>query len=232
MAVQVGAHFLEKPQGGRGVLLGGVPGVTRGRVTIIGGGSVGRAATKMAVGLGADVYVIDLDPRRLMELDDTYGNRITTLISNSDNIRFSVVNSHLVIGSVLIPGARSPMLVTRDMIRQMKSGAVIVDVAIDQGGCVETSRPTTHHNPVFVVDGVLHYCVTNMPGAVARTSTFALTNATLPYAVKLADLGFRNAVASDAVLARGVNVCRGAVTHENVARSLGCRYTPLADVAS
>lgn len=232
MAVQVGAHFLEKTQGGRGVLLGGVPGVARGRVTIIGAGTVGRAATKIAVGLGADVYMLDVNQNRLMHMDDLFGNRLTTLISNDENLRFSVTNSHLVVGAVLIPGARAPKLVTKDMIRAMKSGAVIVDVAIDQGGCLETSRPTTHQQPTYVVEEVIHYCVPNMPGVVARTSTFALTNMTLPYAVKLADQGLTNAVAQDSALEKGVNLYKGYVTYENVARSLGYPYTPLKNAAS
>ncbi len=172
MAVQVGAHFLEKPQGGRGVLLGGVPGVKRGRVTIIGTGTVGRAAAKMAIGLGAEVYVLDLDQRRLSYMDDVYGNRVNTMFSNHDHVADCVGSSHLVIGAVLIPGGRAPQLVTTEMIRSMKPGAVIVDVAVDQGGCVETSRPTTHTHPTFLLHDVLHYCVPNMPGAVARTSTF------------------------------------------------------------
>jgi alanine dehydrogenase len=228
MSVQVGAHFLEEPQGGRGVLLGGVPGVKRGRVTILGGGTVGRAALKIAVGLGAEVHILDVDQQRLGSIDDLYGNRATTMTSNIDNIADAVVGSHLVIGSVLIPGARAPRLVTREMIRAMKPGTVIVDVAVDQGGCVETSRPTTHRKPTFVVDDVIHYCVPNMPGAVARTSTFALTNVTLPYAVKLADLGFHAAIAKDVPLAKGVNVYKGCVTHERVAGSLGYEYQPLA----
>jgi alanine dehydrogenase len=230
MAVQVGAHFLEKTQGGRGVLLGGVPGVHRGRATIVGAGTVGRAATKIAVGMGADVYVLDVDQHRLGYLDDVYGNRVTTMISNQDNIAFCVENSHLVVGCVLIAGATAPKLVTRDMVRAMKGGAVIVDVAIDQGGCVETSRPTSHQHPTFVVNEVLHYCVPNMPGVVARTSTFALTNVTLPYAVKLSDQGLSTAVTRDPALAKGVNLCRGAVTHENVARSVGREYIPLKEV--
>jgi alanine dehydrogenase len=229
MAVQIGAHFLEKTQGGRGVLLGGVPGVRRGRVTIIGGGTVGRASAKIAIGMGADVYVIDVDQNRLGDLDDLYGNRVTTMMSNYDNTMFCVVNSHLVVGAVLIPGARAPKLVTREMIGSMKAGTVIVDVAIDQGGCVETSRPTTHQHPTYVVDEVLHYCVPNMPGVVARTSTFALTNVTLPYALKLANNGFKTAVTQDRALARGVNICKGAVTYEEVAQSLGYKFTPLAD---
>ncbi|MFH1116148.1 MAG: alanine dehydrogenase [Pseudomonadota bacterium] len=232
MAVQVGAHFLEKTQGGRGVLLGGVPGVRRGRVTIIGGGTVGHASTKIAVGLGADVYVIDVDQDRLGYLDDLYGNRVTTMMSNYDNIMFSIVNSHLVVGSVLITGARAPKLVTREMIGSMKAGTVIVDVAIDQGGCVETARPTTHRHPTYVVDDVLHYCVPNMPGVVARTSTFALTNVTLPYALKLADDGLEAAVSRDEALAKGVNLYKGSVTYEKVAESLGYDFTPLADCLS
>jgi alanine dehydrogenase len=231
MAVQVGAHCLEKTQGGRGVLLGGVPGVGRGRVTVIGAGTVGRASTKIAVGLGADVIVLDTDQRRLSYLDDVFGNRVTTLVSHRDTIADSVARSHLVIGSVLIPGALAPKLVTRDMIRHMKARSVIVDVSIDQGGCVETSRPTTHQKPTFIVDEVIHYCVPNMPGIVARTSTFALTNLTLPYAVKLADLGFNQAVAEDKALAKGVNCYNGLVTYEGVAESLGYTYTPLESIS-
>ncbi|MBM4325793.1 MAG: alanine dehydrogenase [Deltaproteobacteria bacterium] len=227
MSVQIGAHFLEKTQGGRGVLLGGVPGVGRGRVTVVGAGSVGRAATKIAVGLGAEVHLIDLDVKRLMYMDDIFGSRVTTIMSNYDNIYESVVNSHLVIGAVLIPGARAPRLISRDMVRDMKGGAVIVDVAVDQGGCAETTSPTTHSKPTFVVDEVIHYCVPNMPGAVARTSTFALTNVTLPYALKLAERGFAFAVRADAALAKGVNLYKGHVTYENVALALGLTYVSL-----
>jgi alanine dehydrogenase len=230
MAIQVGAHFLERPQGGRGVLLGGVPGVRRGRVTILGTGTVGRAAAKMAIGTGAEVYVLDVDQRKLSSMDDLYGNRVNTVFSNLDHIAECVASSHLVVGAVLITGARAPQLVTTDMIRTMKPGAVIVDVAVDQGGCIETSRPTTHTYPTFVLHDVVHYCVPNMPGAVARTSTFALTSVTLPYALKLADQGFEQAVASDAHLARGVNVYKGAVTYDNVASALGYTYTPLTKV--
>lgn len=229
MAVQVGAHFLEKPQGGRGVLLGGAPGVKRGRVTVIGAGTVGRAATKIALGMGAEVHLLDVDPQKLSFIDDLYGNRVTTLMSNYDNIRDAVVDSHLVIGGVLIPGARSPRLVTREMVTAMKSGSVIVDVAIDQGGCVETSRPTSHRHPIFVVDDVIHYCVTNMPGAVARTATFALTNVTMPYAIQLAEVGIEQAIAANPALARGVNLYCGAVTHPCVAEALGMPHTPLAE---
>ncbi|MFH0824503.1 MAG: alanine dehydrogenase [Pseudomonadota bacterium] len=232
MSVQVGARFLERTQGGRGILLGGVPGVSRGRVAVIGAGTVGRAATKIAVGLGAEVHLLDVDQRRLMYMDDVFGSRITTLMSNYDNLFSSIANAHLVIGGVLIPGARAPHLVDKEMVGAMKPGTVIVDVAIDQGGCVETSKPTTHHDPVFTVDDVIHYCVTNMPGAVARTSTFALTNVTLPYALKLADQGFRDAVLSDPALAQGVNIMAGAVTHKNVAEALGRPYVPLAEALS
>ncbi len=227
MAVQIGAHFLEKTQGGRGVLLGGVPGVSRGRVTVIGAGTVGRAAAKIAVGMGAEVHLVDMNHQRLSYMDDVFGSRVTTLMSNYDNIFSSVVDSHLVIGAVLIPGATAPKLVERNMIREMKAGTVIVDVAIDQGGCAETSRPTTHQDPVYVVDEVIHYCVPNMPGAVARTSTFALANVTLQYALKLANMGFVNAVRSDPALAKGVNVYKGLVTYENVARSLALAYAPV-----
>ncbi len=232
MAVQVGAHFLEKTQGGRGVLLGGVAGVRKGKVTVLGAGTVGTAAAKIAVGLGAEVDVVDINHRRLMYIDDIFGGRVTTIVCNDENVAESVTRSHLTVGSVLIAGARAPKLVTREIVRSMKAGAVIVDVAIDQGGCVETSRPTTHRDPVFLVDEVIHYCVPNMPGAVARTSTFALTNVTLPYAVKLADCGFHEAVSNDPALARGVNLFKGQVTHQGVAHSLGYSYARLSDVIS
>ena len=227
MAVQIGAHFLEKTQGGRGVLLGGVPGVSRGRVTVIGAGTVGRAATKIAMGMGAEVYLIDIDQRRLSYMDDVFGSRITTIMSNYDNIYSSVIESHLVVGAVLIPGGRTPVLVDRKMIGAMKAGTVLVDVAVDQGGCLETSTPTTHANPIFTVDEVIHYCVPNMPGAVARTSTFALTNVTLPHCLKLADAGFEEAVKSDPALAKGVNLFKGHVTYRGVAEALSREYKPL-----
>jgi alanine dehydrogenase len=230
MSVQVGAHFLEKTQGGRGVLLGGVPGVRRGRVTILGAGTVGLAAAKIAVGLGSDVYILDIDQRRLAHMEEIFGNRVTTLISNYENVVYSVVNSHLVIGAVLNPGACAPRIVTRELIRQMKAGAVIVDVAIDQGGCVETARPTTHRHPTFVVDDVIHYCVPNMPGAVARTSTFALTNVTLPFALAIADKGIHQAALQDVRLARGVNLYKGLVTHKAVANALGFAYNPVDEI--
>ena len=186
MAVQVGAKCLEKELGGHGILLGGVPGVERATVTIIGGGIVGINAAKIAVGMGANVLVLDINLARLAYIDDIFGTSVTTLMSNQVNIAESARRSDLLIGAVLIPGAKAPKLVTREMVASMKEGAVIVDVAIDQGGCIETARPTTHANPTYVVDGVVHYCVTNMPGALPRTSTFALTNATMPYAYLLA----------------------------------------------
>lgn len=230
MAVQVGAHYLEKTQGGRGVLLGGVPGVYRGQVTILGGGVVGINAAKIAVGMGAMVTIIDIDQARLMALDDIFGSAITTLISNPDTIERSVRESHLVVGAVLVPGGRAPSLVSGEMIAQMKSGTVIVDVAVDQGGCCETCRPTTHDQPVFTVDNVTHYCVANMPGAVPRTATFALTNVTISYALKIANQGFDAAVAADPALAKGINIYRSHVTHETVARDLDYPYQPLEQI--
>lgn len=228
MAVQVGSHFLEKTQGGRGVLLGGLPGVRRGRVTIIGAGTVGMASAKIAVGFGADVYLIDVDQKRLAYADDIFGNRVTTMMSNVNDITFSVVNSHLVVGGVLIAGAKAPKLVTADMVRKMKPGTVIVDVAIDQGGCVETSHPTTHKRPTFLWEEVIHYCVPNIPGAVPRTSTFGLTNVTLPYAVKIADEGIASLAGRDQAFAKGINLYRGSVTHEEVALAHGFPYTPVS----
>ncbi|WP_066633582.1 alanine dehydrogenase [Desulfolucanica intricata] len=228
MSVQVGAQFLEKPHGGKGVLLGGVPGVLPAKVAIIGGGVVGTNAAKMAVGLGADVTIIDLNPDRLRYLNDVFGARLKTLMSNSFNVKQAVKEADLVIGAVLIPGAKAPKIVTEDMVKEMTPGSVIVDVAIDQGGCVETSdRVTTHANPTYEKYGVVHYSVANMPGAVARTSTFALTNSTLPYALKLANKGYEAAVKEDPALARGVNVIDGKVTYKAVAESLNLEYTPL-----
>ncbi|MBI4468777.1 MAG: alanine dehydrogenase, partial [Acidobacteria bacterium] len=227
MSIQVGATYLEKPNGGRGVLLGGVPGVLPAKVVIIGGGVVGRNATKMAVGLGAQVTVIEKSHDQLRYLDDIFGSHIRTLVSNSYNIWNAVENADLVIGGVLIPGASAPKLITRQMLSTMHKGAVIVDVSVDQGGCVETSHPTTHSDPTFIVDNVVHYCVANMPAAVPRTSTFALTNATLPYALKLASLGFRRAIESDEGLRAGVNTYRGCVTYRAVADSQGLPYTSI-----
>jgi len=227
MAVQIGATYLQKTNGGRGVLLGGVPGVLPANVVIIGGGVVGINAVKMAVGLGADVTVLDLNLDRLRYLDDVFGSHIKTVVSNVYNVRMAVASADLVIGAVLIPGASAPKLVTRDMLRTMQRGAVIVDVAVDQGGCIETTHPTTHSNPTFYVDDVLHYCVANMPGAVPRTSTFALTNATLPLVLKLANQGFIKAIKSDHNLKNGVNTYKGYITYEAVASSQGLDYTPV-----
>jgi alanine dehydrogenase len=227
MAVQVGAHYLTRPEGGRGVLMGGVPGVLPAKVAIVGGGVVGINSIKMAVGLGAHVVVLDRNLERLRYLDDIFGAKIRTLISNPYTVKEAIANADLVIGAVLVPGASAPRLVTRDMLQTMHKGAVIVDVAVDQGGCIETTRPTTHSNPTFYVEEVLHYCVANMPGAVPRTSTFALTNATLPFAVKLANHGFREAVALDPHLRNGINTYRGRITCQGVADSQGLPYSPI-----
>jgi alanine dehydrogenase len=227
MAVQVGSHYLEKGFGGRGVLLGGVPGVARGKVAIIGAGIVGTNAAKIAIGLGAYVTILDNNPQRLAHLDDIFGTGINTLMSNYDNIALSVKDAHLVIGAVLIPGARTPKLVTREMVGSMKPGTVVVDVSVDQGGCCETTKPTTHTDPIYLVDEVIHYGVTNMPAAVSRTSTFALTNVTLPYAQALANKGLVKAVSDDPALAKGVNVFRGEVTCANLAGDMGFVCTPL-----
>ncbi len=220
MSVQVGAHYLEKEQGGRGILLGGVPGVAPARVAILGGGVSGLNAAQMAVGLRADVTIYDINNDRLAELDTHFGNSIKTAYASKAAIAAAVANAHLVIGAVLVPGAAAPKLVTRDMLKTMKRGAVLVDIAIDQGGCFETSRPTTHADPVFVEEGVIHYCVANMPGAVARTSAFALNNATLPFALKLANLGAERAMAADPHLAAGLNVAGGAIRHRAAAEAL------------
>ncbi|MEK6321683.1 MAG: alanine dehydrogenase [Acidobacteriota bacterium] len=227
MSIQVGATYLEKINGGRGVLLGGVPGVAPGRVTIIGGGVVGINAAKIAVGFGASVTIIDRDLERLRFLDDIFGSRIRTLASNPYMIAESVAASDLVIGAVLVPGAAAPKLVTREMLRDMPRGSVIVDVAVDQGGCIETTKPTTHSQPTYYVENVLHYGVTNMPGAVPRTSTFALTNATLPLALRLAKYGVVEAIKRDPHLKHGVNTYKGKVTYEAVALDQGLEYTPI-----
>jgi alanine dehydrogenase len=226
MAVQAGAAYLEKSKGGMGMLLGGVPGVPPARVTILGAGVVGTNALQMAVGLGAQVTVIDRNVDRLRALDLVFGNRITTVFSTAHAIEDAVLAADLVIGGVLIPGASAPKLVTRSMVSRMKRGAVVVDVAIDQGGCFETSHPTTHTEPTYTVDGVVHYCVANMPGAVARTSTFALNNATLGHAVALATKGWRQALRDDPHLRAGLNVALGRVTCEPVATQHGLAYTP------
>jgi alanine dehydrogenase len=227
MAIQVGAHYLEKMSGGRGILLGGVPGVPAARVVIIGGGVVGTNSAKIAVGMGAHVTIIDNNLDRLRELDDIFLSKISTLASSAYMIHHEVSQADLIIGAVLVPGAAAPRLVTRQMLKDVADGAVIVDVAVDQGGCVETTHPTTHSDPTYYVEGVLHYCVANMPGAVPRTSTFALTNATLPYALKLASRGFKDAVNSDPGLAAGVNTYAGELTYEAVAVSQGKEYTAL-----
>jgi alanine dehydrogenase len=224
MSVQVGANCLQKANGGFGVLLGGVPGVPPAKVVILGGGVSGTHAAEMAVGLRADVTVVDRSVKRLRELSSSFGSQLKTVYSTAHAIEELVRDADLVVGAVLIAGAAAPKLVTRAMVKTMKPGAVLVDIAIDQGGCFETSRPTTHAEPTFVLDGVIHYCVTNMPGAVPRTSTFALTNATLPYVKALADHGWRQALAADAGLARGLNVHGGQLTHEAVASALGIDY--------
>lgn len=230
MSVQAGATALEKAQGGRGVLLGGVPGVLPGRVVVIGGGVVGFNAAQMAVGLGADVTILDRDPEVLERLGIHFESRAKTRFSNVANLQDAVCGADLVIGAVLIPGAAAPKLVTREMLGDMQKGAVLVDVAIDQGGCFETSRATTHADPTYVVDGVVHYCVANMPGAVARTSTYALNNVTLPHALRIADLGWREALRANPHLAAGLNVHAGEVVYEAVAQELGYVFRPVGEV--
>ena len=227
MAIQVGAHYLEKMAGGRGILLGGVPGVPAARVVIIGGGVVGTNAAKIAVGMAAHVTIIDNNLERLRELDDIFLSKISTLASSAYMIHDAISNADLIVGAVLVPGAAAPRLVTRSMLKDVPNGAVIVDVAVDQGGCIETTHPTTHSNPTYYVEGVLHYCVANMPGAVPRTSTFALTNATLPYALKLANHGFFEAIRGDAGLKAGVNTYAGHCTYQAVAEAQGLAYTSI-----
>jgi alanine dehydrogenase len=227
MSIQVGATYLEKVNGGRGVLLGGVPGVAPGRVTIIGGGVVGINAAKMAVGLGAGVTIVDRDMERLRYLDDIFGGRVHTLASNHYTIAESVSQSDLVVGAVLVPGAAAPKLVTHEMLKAMPRGAVIVDVAVDQGGCIESTKPTTHSQPTYYVEHVLHYGVTNMPGAVPRTSTFALTNVTLPFALRLADEGLQEAARRDPNLKNGINTHKGKVTYRAIAEDQDLPYTPI-----
>ncbi len=230
MAIQAGATALEKAHGGRGVLLGGVPGVLPGKVVVIGGGVVGFNAAQMAVGLGADVTILDRDPDVLERLDNHFEGRARTLYSGKAALASLIADADLVIGAVLIPGAAAPKLVTRDMLSTMKPGAVLVDVAIDQGGCFETSKATTHAEPTYIVDGVVHYCVANMPGAVARTSTYALNNVTLPHALRIANKGWKAALKADPNLAEGLNVHEGKVTYQAVAGELGYDYVPVADV--
>ncbi len=230
MSIQVAARYLEKTSGGRGKLLGGVPGVLPADVVIIGGGTVGINAAQMALGMGASVLILDINTDRLRYLSEVLHGNLLTLASNPLNIAEAVKRADVVIGAVLLPGAKAPCLVTREMISTMKPGSVIVDVAVDQGGCIETTRPTSHSDPTFVVDGVIHYCVTNMPGAVPRTSTYALSNATLPHAVKLANNGFADAVKEDPALAKGVNVHRGYITYPAVAASFGMQYRLLEEM--
>jgi len=229
MSIQVGAHYLERTNGGRGMLLGGVPGVAPARVTIIGGGTVGTNAAQMALGAGAHVTVLEKSLDRMRYLSEVFGGHLTTLYSTGQAVAASVAEADVVVGAVLIPGARAPRLVTERMVRAMRSGSVVIDVAIDQGGCIETAHPTSHSDPVYAVDGVTHYCVTNMPGAVPRTSTLALTNATLPYVIALAMSGVREAVTRDATLAKGVNTLGGDCTEAPVAAAFGLPFTPLAD---
>ena len=230
MSIQAGATALEKAHGGRGVLLGGVPGVMPGKVVVIGGGVVGWNAAQMAVGLGADVTILDRDPEQLERLGMYFESRAKTRFSNHANIADSISDADLVIGAVLVAGAAAPKLVTKDMLGLMKPGAVLVDVAIDQGGCFETSHATTHAEPTYVVDGIVHYCVANMPGAVARTSTYALNNVTLPHALKIAELGWKGALKANPHLAEGLNVHEGKITYEAVARDLGYEYVPVSKV--
>ncbi|HXH02658.1 MAG TPA: alanine dehydrogenase [Candidatus Competibacteraceae bacterium] len=230
MAVQAGAHYLEKAHGGMGVLLGGVPGVAPAKVVILGGGVVGSNATEIAVGMGAQVVVMDRNVDVLRHLVDRFGTRIQTVFSTRDAVEKHCLDANLVIGGVLIPGAAAPKLVSAGLIKRMKPGAVVVDVAIDQGGCFETSRPTTHAQPTYIVDDVVHYCVANMPGGVPRTSTFALNNVTLPFILALADKGWKQALRDDPHLRAGLNIHAGQVTHEAVARDLGYEYRPAEDV--
>ena len=228
MATQVGAHFLQKTQGGKGILLSGVPGVERGKVAIVGGGNVGTNAAKMAIGLGADVTILDISADRLRQIDDIFGNSIKTLMSNPYNIASAVREADLVIGAVLIPGSKAPKLITEEMVKSMKPGSVIVDPAIDQGGSVATiDHSTTHDEPTFIKHDVVHYAVANMPGAVARTSTIALTNVTVPYGLQLANKGVAQAIAENPAIKLGINTANGAVTYETVAKDLGYEYVPV-----
>lgn len=230
LSVQAGAHCLEKSHGGSGILLGGVPGVSPGKVVVIGGGVVGTNAVRMAMGKEAMVTVLDTSLKRLQELDFQFGGRLNTMFATSANLEEYVHDADLVIGAVLLPGKAAPKLVTRQMLKSMRPGSVIVDVAIDQGGCIETSRPTSHTSPTFIEEGVVHYCVTNMPGAVPRTSTLALNNATLPFVLALADKGVYQALRDDPHLRNGLNVYKGMITHEGVAKDLGLPYTPASEV--
>jgi alanine dehydrogenase len=227
MAIQKGANYLEKPLGGRGILLGGVPGVLPAKVLILGGGIVGTQAAWMAAGLGADVIIMDLSLPRMRYLADVMPANVKTMMSNEYNIREQIKQADLIVGAVLIPGAKAPHLITKDMLKDMKKGAVVVDVAVDQGGCIETCKPTTHENPTYVIDDVVHYCVANMPGAVPYTSTLALTNATLPYAIQLADKGWKKAAQENADLVPGLNVIQGDIVYKAVAEAFSMPYTPV-----
>jgi alanine dehydrogenase len=227
MATQIGATYLQHDHGGKGMLLGGVTGVDRASVVVLGGGVVGINSAKMAVGLGAKVTILDTNVHRLDYLSDIFGNEITTMYSNNETIERAVVNADLVIGAVLVPGAKAPKLVNREMISRMQPGGVVVDVAVDQGGSVETCRPTSHEHPTYTVDGIIHYAVPNMPGAVPRTSTYALTNVTLKYALQIANMGWKEAVAKDAALLKGVNILNGKVSYKQVADDLGLPYEPV-----
>ena len=230
MAIQKGANYLEKPQKGRGILLGGVPGVTPAKVVILGGGVVGTQAAKMAAGLGAQVFILDLNLARLRYLADVMPPNVNTLYSNEMNIRNLIQSADLIVGAVLIPGAKAPFLITRDMLKEMEPGTVLVDVAVDQGGCIETCKPTTHDDPIFIIDDVVHYCVANMPGAVPYTSTIALTNATLPYAIQLADKGWEKACRENQPLKMGLNVVKGKVVYKGVADAFGLPLTPVDSI--
>ncbi len=226
MSIQEGAKYLEKPMGGRGILLGGVPGVRPAKVLILGGGVVGTNAAKMAAGMGADVTIMDVSLPRLRYLDDVMPANVNTFMSNEFNIRELIRNHDLIVGAVLIPGAKAPHLITRDMLKEMNPGTVLVDVAVDQGGCIETCRPTTHQDPTYVIDGILHYCVANMPGAVPYTSTLALTNATLPYAIQLANKGWKKACQDNRELLLGLNVINGEIVYEGVAKAFNLPFAP------
>lgn len=230
MAIQEGAKYLEKPMGGRGVLLGGVPGVQPGKVMILGGGIVGTHAAKMAAGLGADVTIMDISLKRLRYLSEIMPANVSTIYSNEYNIRRMIGDHDLIVGAVLIPGAKAPHLITRDMLKDMRPGTVLVDVAVDQGGCIETCKPTTHDDPIYVIDDVIHYCVANMPGAVPYTSTIALTNATLPYAIELANKGWKQACTDNRDLRDGLNIVKGKIVYEAVAEAFKLRYTAVHDL--
>lgn len=230
MAIQEGAKYLEKPSGGKGILLGGVPGVPPAKVLVLGGGIVGTQAAKMAAGLGARVVIMDVSLPRLRHLSDIMPPNVTTIMSNDYNIREAIAEADLVVGAVLIPGAKAPHLITRDMLKLMKAGTVVVDVAVDQGGCIETCTPTTHENPTFIIDDIVHYCVANMPGAVPYTSTLALTNATLPYAVQLANKGWKKACSENEELKKGLNVANGKIVYKGVADAWNLAFNEVEDI--